>query len=799
MSDFIDDGLLKDFFDEAFTQVDVMEKNLLTLEKKPDKKEAIDELFRAAHTLKGGSATVHMEEITEVTHVLEDVMEEVRSGNVKLNAKSVDVLLTTLDIIKAMVNERSKGKKYKTSYSKNTKALMNLIKKDDKEKEQSKRKNSEDNKDKDLEKELLGKEEFKVSEYELLELNEANPDNLPLYKIIVSLNEANPMRTVGGIQIFTSLREVSLVLKTVPEFDEIYSDKFNKDVMYIVATKESPDKLKDYATIPDTTDIIIVTPVEKEEIKSINGTKKEKNKTEDEKEIEESDNVDEINLEIESAEKEEGKTPDHDEEEEEEYQDKKPIRIKEQRMSPTSILKVDSARIDNLLNMVQEITINKATFNQVGSQFLENYENFNFSLIEYKDSLKQFFEKVVQLIHDSGTTENLRDIKKDLQNDVSNIQGHFDSFVSQYKSTVTRLRSTNQNLDRISSSLQEGVMRVRMVPVKQIFSRFPRMVRDLSRSLNKNIELIIKGEDTEIDKAMIDDLIDPLIHIVRNSLDHGIESPEEREKLGKKSQGTLELNAFSEGNIINIYVTDDGKGIDTEKVRKKAIENHLIPSDSNLKDQDVFNLIFEPGFSTAEEVTAVSGRGVGLDVVKKNLEKLNGTIRVASDQGQGTTFTLKLPLTLAIIQGLMVDVYGEIYAIPISSVNESIRIKPDEIKSIDNYEVINVRDDVLSLLRLNRLFKLGEDQERDYYFVIIVGTGTKKIGLLVDSVIGEEDIVIKPLRDKYTNTPGIAGATIMGDGTVSLILDVSQLIELGLKIEEEEQQTIKERQKGKKK
>ena len=324
-------------------------------------------------------------------------------------------------------------------------------------------------------------------------------------------------------------------------------------------------------------------------------------------------------------------------------------------------------------------------------------------------------------------------------------------------------------------------MRVRMVQVKQTFSRFPRLVRDLSRSLGKQVELIMEGEETEIDKAMIDDLIDPLIHIIRNAVDHGLETPEEREKAGKKSPATVYLAAFSEGNLITIKVKDIGRGIDVEKVRRKAIEKGVITPDKTISDKDAYNLIFEPGFSTADKITSVSGRGVGLDVVKKNIEKLSGTIRVISELGVGSTFVIKLPLTLAIIQGLMVRVQDEIYAIPISSVMESIRVKNQDIKMIDNHEVINVREDVLSLLRLSRLFNFPQDTESDNNFVVIVGSNEKKIGLLVDTLIGEEDIVIKPLKDKYTSTPGIAGATILGDGTVSLILDVAQLIDLGLK------------------
>ena len=329
-------------------------------------------------------------------------------------------------------------------------------------------------------------------------------------------------------------------------------------------------------------------------------------------------------------------------------------------------------------------------------------------------------------------------------------------------------------------------MRIRMVPISQIFSRFPRLVRDLSKSLQKQVYLDIQGEDTELDKSVIEDLLDPLIHAVRNSIDHGIESPAERREAGKAEQGTLSLRASNEGNMIIIEIEDDGKGIDVQGIQRKAVERGVIHRNKTLSDVEAFNLIFDPGFSTAAKITNVSGRGVGLDVVKRQIERLNGSVTVWSEMGVGTRFTVKIPLTLAIIQGLLVRVGPEMYAIPITSVLDSHRIKPSDIKLIDNYEVFNVRDDVVSLLRLNRLFGIETDENREYLFVVIVGSGDKKMGLVVDSLIGEEDVVIKPLRDHYTNAPGIAGANITGDGTVSLIIDVGQLLELGLKHEAEQ-------------
>lgn len=795
MSDFIDEGLLKDYFDEAYSQIDVMETNLLSLEKNTDDKESIDSIFRAAHTLKGGSATVQMDELTKFTHLLEDSMDEIRSGKVKVTPEIVDVLLDALDVIKNMVRMRSEGSVYDNDISSCVKGLSAISKgsvnaqiKTPQTKYSVKKTDKSANESIVVEKSNISDDEISnISEYDLLEINESNPDNLPLYKLIVSFDESNPMRTVGAIQVFTSLRDVALVIKTIPDFDDIYSEVFHKDVTYILASETSTDKLKEYATIPDTTTDIKIFPILRDgamEVKSAKTNNAGKNdekikiseKDDDAIEIDKSTNGSDTtevdapaNFEAVNNEIDESKSKDRQKDKE------------AQKVVTTSVLRVESSRIDDLLNLVSEIVINKATFNQISAQFFENLEYLGFTLNDYKDKLKLFIEKTPDLINKMKEGASYSQIKKEIQNEFSSLTNQFDSFTSLYKGAIDRFRSTAQNLDRISSSLQEGVMRVRMVQIKQIFTRFPRLVRDLGRDLRKEVELVVEGEDTEIDKAMIDDLIDPLIHIVRNSIDHGFETPEEREKAGKKNPAILKLSALNEGNLISITVVDDGKGINVEKVRKKAIEKGLITSDKTLRDQDAFNLIFEPGFSTADKVTSVSGRGVGLDVVKKNIEKLSGSIRVNSEQGKGTSFSIKLPLTLAIIQGLMIKVQEEVYALPISSVLESIRIKPEDIKMIDNYEVINVRDDVLSLLRLNRLFKIDDNKEAEFFFVVIVGAGDKKIGLLVDSLIGEEDIVIKPLKDKYTTTPGIAGATILGDGTVSLILDVSQLIDLGLK------------------
>jgi len=406
----------------------------------------------------------------------------------------------------------------------------------------------------------------------------------------------------------------------------------------------------------------------------------------------------------------------------------------------------------------------------------------------YKQQLKELFDRFPRYVEELQKGKAVKELKKEINEEFSKLLTTFDPLEVRLKSTVGVFRSTAQNLARIIGELHEGVLRIRMVPIAQIFSRFPRLVRDLSKTLNKKIELVIEGEETELDKSVIEDLLDPLIHCVRNSIDHGVESAEVRHERAKPEQGRVVLAARNEGNRIIIEIGDDGNGIDIEVVKQKAIDKGLIHPSKQLTDLEAFNLIFEPGFSTAAKITSVSGRGVGLDVVRKQIEKLNGSVTIWSEKGRGSKFTIKLPLTLAIIQGLLVRVGTEVYALPITSVVDSHRIRPADIKIIDNYEVFNVRKDVISLLRLNRLFGISSDEGNLYHYVVVVGTGDKKIGLIVDSLIGEEDVVIKPIKDHFTASPGIAGATILGDGKVALIIDVSQLLELGLRNERMERQ-----------
>ena len=417
----------------------------------------------------------------------------------------------------------------------------------------------------------------------------------------------------------------------------------------------------------------------------------------------------------------------------------------------------------------------------MSSLLLEELSHFIASENAFKESVHSLFDHLPAYFEQLQNGTSPKDLKDAIVKEYGGLDAIFDTDDANLKSLASKLRSSTQNLGRIAGELQEGVMKIRMVPINQIFSRFPRVVRDLQRDLNKKIDLVIEGEDTELDKSVVEDLLDPIMHCVRNSVDHGIEAPAERLKSGKSETGRVLLKASNEGNLIVIDIADDGAGIDGMRVRQKAIERGLIHPDKLLTEQESFQLIFLPGFSTSEKITNVSGRGVGLDVVKTMIEKLNGTVVVNSVSGKGTTFSIKLPLTLAIIQGLLVRVGKEVYSIPIASVVESQRIKQSEIKTIDSYEVLNVRNEVISVLRLSRLFNIKESAQDDYCNIVIVGSGDKKVGVMVDSLVGEEDVVIKPLRDQFTNSPGIAGASILGDGSVSLIIDVSQLLELSMK------------------
>ncbi len=812
MSDYLDinnEELLKDFFSEAEQQVLTLESNILVIENDPANHEAIDEIFRAAHTLKGGSATVEMHELAEFTHVVEDLLDEIRSGSVAVSETVVDVLLRSLDVIKAMLEARSSGSVYADDVGSLAGELTALIPaRAAKQKTGARKKASPESAPARSAQKAPAPRSVPssvdpatfLSEYELLELKESIPPGQSVFTVRVTFDEANPMNTVGGIQVFASLKQAGQVLKTVPDFDALYEDLFHEHVIYFVASDLDVDSLARSATVSDVTLAVEVTPFVSAKPAAPSARASAASEAASSASPARADTIPassraapfDRTASAESA-RTRNATDEGDEVAGEDGADERESDAKSdvarraaspaQTHSSGSVLRVDSRRIDYLLNLVSETVITKASFNQSALHFAELLSEFQQTEAQWKERLKKLLDNVPEYLERIQEGQSVKDLKRELNAEYADLFGLFDAYEASMKGTVTKFRSAAQNLGRITGELQEGVMKIRMVPISQIFSRFPRLVRDLSHDLDKRVRLVIEGEDTELDKSVVEDLLDPIMHCVRNAIDHGVERPAERAALGKAEEGMILLKASNEGNMIVIEIADDGHGIDVESVKKKAVSRGIIHPGKNLTDVEAFQLIFEPGFSTAEKITNISGRGVGLDVVRTHIEKLNGTVTISSQKNVGSRFTIRLPLTLAIIQGLLVRVGREVYSIPITSVIESHRVQPSDISRIDNYEVFNVRNEVISLLRLNRLFGIKTQETSEYSYIVIVGTAEKKIGLMVDSLIGEEDVVIKPLRDQFTNSPGIAGASILGDGSVSLIIDVSQLLDLGLKQE----------------
>jgi len=387
-------------------------------------------------------------------------------------------------------------------------------------------------------------------------------------------------------------------------------------------------------------------------------------------------------------------------------------------------IRVDVKRLDHLMNLIGELVLGKNRLIKINDDVEERYEG------------EAFLEELNQVV----------------------------SIVS-----------------LVTTDLQIAVMKTRMLPIGKVFNKFPRMIRDLSRELNKKIELEITGEETELDKSIVEEIGDPLVHIIRNSCDHGIETPEVRLASGKEEGGTIQLKAYHEGNHIVIQIIDDGKGLDAEMLKQKSIEKNIITEKEadTMSEKEAFGLIFRPGFSTAAQVTSVSGRGVGMDVVKTNIEKLNGMIDIDSEVGQGTSMKLKIPLTLAIIQALLVGVQEEYYAIPLASVLETVRISKDEIYTVESRSVMRLRDEVLSLVHIGDIFEVERVFDNsEHAYVVVLGLAESKIGLIVDSLVGQEEIVIKSLGEYLKGIEGIAGATIRGDGGVTLIVDVAALMQM---------------------
>ncbi len=473
-------------------------------------------------------------------------------------------------------------------------------------------------------------------------------------------------------------------------------------------------------------------------------------------------------------------------------------KIENKNLTPEAVTTTETLVVsDNLIvekpEQLEEETSNEEQLIHVADVEKEEHTSEN-KQAEQKATLSKQ-DKIIEAAHKKGDNTIRVDVERldELVNIVSELvlgrnrlsQIYHDATI-EYEGTkmVRDLSETSRHMDLMTTELQLAVMKTRMIKIGKVFNKFPRLVRDLSKETKKDIELVIRGEETELDKTLIEEINDPLVHLVRNSIDHGVELPEIRVVQEKPAKGTITLSAEHEGNNIIITVEDDGKGMDPEKLKEKAVEKGLLTKEKakELTRTDAFNLIFLPGFSTAEKVTNISGRGVGMDVVKTNISKLRGIINIESEAGKGTKIIIKLPLTLAIIQGLLVDVRKETVVIPLNSVIEVIRVDKDQIHTINNQEVIKLRDTVLPLIDIDKILYKFDDNghEKVWQYVVVVGIAEKRFGIKVDEMLGQKEVVIKSLGSYLGNIHGIAGSTIMGDGKVVVILDLAEVIN-GLK------------------
>ena len=463
---------------------------------------------------------------------------------------------------------------------------------------------------------------------------------------------------------------------------------------------------------------------------------------------------------------------------------------------PTETVRVDIDRLDHLMDLAGQLVINKAQFAQIGDKFRSvlGCRHSEQALNKVSTELDRMGSQIALRLdgeHSPAVLEGIRSHVRRIQNELEPLRREVQAF-RQAREVVEDLLEAIHQLGRVSDGIQQSVMDTRMVPIGPLFARFKRVVRDITRSTGKQARLKICGENTELDKRMIDELGDPLVHLVRNSVDHGIEAPEVREAAGKPREGTVTLDAFHRGNSIVIEVRDDGKGLDADRILRKCLEKGLVTTADaeKLTTQQIYQKIWEPGLSTAEKVTEVSGRGMGMDIVKSKIEDLSGTVDIDSVPGQGTTITIRLPLTLAILPSLMVEIRGDVFAIPMEAVVEIVSVAQDQVNSVQGRQMARVRGRAVVLLRLGELLSFHGGRPADAASpghpvlgvaettLVIVGEAGEEVGLAVDRVIGEEDVVIKSIAENFANVLGIAGASILGDGRVSLILDIASLVEI---------------------
>ena len=693
---------LEIFIDESEEHLQTLSDCIMVLEKEPDNKDTINEVFRAAHSLKGMAGTMGFKRMQHLTHDMENVFQEVRSDRVKVTSGMIDLLFKCLDALEGYVgNIKSTSDEGTEDNEVIIKELNDFIAKADGEAEAENKEVSEvkEAAPAATQEEKEGQEKIELTEEEKKAIREAESNGQHIYAMTVHIQKDCLLKAARAFLVFKAVEDFGQILVYRPSSQDIEDEKFEFDFSFFLASEEETDKIVAAAKA--------VSEIEKVDAEEIHLEEYLKEAAAQEEQQAKEDATEQKEAPAEVPKAAEKKAP-------------AAAAKKQTNAKPVTgrTVRVDIEKLDALMNQVSELIIAKNSLVSISSNESGEYQNQSFhEQIEY--------------------------------------------------------------LERITTNLHESVMKVRMVPIESVVNKFPRMIRDLSRKLGKKMELYMTGEDTELDRTVVDQIGDPLQHLLRNSADHGLEDNATRVERGKPEVGSIFLKAFQEGNNVIIEVGDDGNGIDVAAVRDKAVERGVITAEQaeNMSQKEIINLLFLPSFSMAKKITDISGRGVGLDVVKSNIEALGGDVEVRTQLGEGTTFIVRLPLTLAIIQALMVEIRDEKYAIALGSISNIESIPVNEIKYVQAQEVIHLRGAVIPLIRLDQVLDMEEKQEEpENLTVVIVKKGDSLAGLVVDNLIGQQEIVIKSLGKYITNNKIISGATILGDGEVALILDVNTLM-----------------------
>lgn len=689
---------LEIFLDETSEHLQNLNTQILLLEQEPDNMDTINEIFRAAHSLKGMAGTMGYKRMQTLTHDMENVFSEVRNGNIHVKAEMIDVLFQCLDALDEYNANIRESADEGTNDNEPLIKQLNDIMNEGKEGAES---SSEEAADAQPAGETGGSKwlDIKLGDSERAVLKEAVKQGKGVYGITVTIQESCILKAARAFLVFKAIEEDGEIIVSDPPAQEIEDEKFGWDFSLIVVSDSSLEKVleaaKNVSEIKEATGDVVDPD---QETPAAEQKEEAAQKPEEEHAAAPAAPVAAPAAPVKSAKKVEEKKPAAN----------KPV--------VNRTVRVDIEKLDTLMNLVSELIIAK--------------------------------NSLVSAATVSGTSS-------------------------------TAVNEQIEYLESVTTSLHESVMKVRMVPIESTVSKFPRMVRDLQKKLGKKMELYMSGEETELDRTVVDEIGDPLMHLLRNSADHGLESAEVRRERGKPEVGSIFLDAYQDGNNVVIEVRDDGNGIDTQAVRNKAIERGVITPEQaeNMSEKESIGLLFSAGFSTAKVVSDVSGRGVGLDVVKSKIEALSGEVEVKSKLGEGSSWIIRLPLTLAIIQALMVDIGNEKYAISLGAIQTIEDIPPRDVKLVQAKEVIQLRDLVIPLIRLNEILDIESKREPDENMVVvIVKKGDKLAGLVVDELIGQQEIVIKPLGKYVSKCKVISGATVLGDGEVALILDANTLI-----------------------